>query len=118
MARIASCRKTISQWKRSAKPNSAIRIQALHHRLDLATRDQFTKPEELLLLRRELNEEYYNEEIFWRQKSRINWLKAGDRNTRFFHAVTKNRRARNCIQSLIDEEGKEWFEEQELGRVA
>lgn len=48
----------------------------------------------------------------------MDWLKAGDRNTRFFHALTKNRRAWNCIQRHIDEEGKEWFEDHYLGRVA
>lgn len=39
-------------------------------------------------------------------------------NTRFFHATTKNRRAHNYIHCLVDEEGKEWYEESDLGRVA
>lgn len=69
-------------------------------------------------LREALNEEYYNEEIFWRQKSRLHWLRSGDHNTKFFHAVTKNRRAQNRILSLTDEEGREWFDEEDLGKIA
>lgn len=46
------------------------------------------------------------------------WLRSGDQNTKFFHAVTKNRRAQNRILSLIDGEGKEWYAEEDLGRVA
>lgn len=118
MQKVSQCRTAISHWKKLAKPNSAIRIQELHHRLEEASHRTLYIPGELTQLRMELNEEYYNEEIFWKQKSRLDWLKAGDRNTRFFHATTKNRRAQNHIHSLIDEEGKEWFEENDLGRVA
>lgn len=66
MERIVSCRKSISVWKRSTKPNSTLRIHELHHRLDSTTRDVNTKSEELSLLRKKLNEECYNEEIFWK----------------------------------------------------
>lgn len=42
------------------------------------------------------------EEIFWRQNSRVQWLKEGERNTRFFHRSTMANRAHNII-SLIKE---------------
>ncbi|KAL0848127.1 hypothetical protein Bca101_021374 [Brassica carinata] len=118
MQKISNCRQAISIWKKSAKPNSAIRIQELHHRIDIATHQTLYVPGEISLLRKELSEEYYNEEIFWKQKSRLDWLKAGDMNTKFFHATTKNRRAQNHIHSLVDANGKEWFEEIDLGRIA
>ncbi|KAG2328022.1 hypothetical protein Bca52824_010750 [Brassica carinata] len=118
MSKIATCRKSISLWKRFAKPNSALRIQKLHHKIDTATRKQFINREELHSLRTELNEKYQNEKIFWQQKSRLVWLISGDQNTKFFHAVTKNRRAQNIILSLIDNEGKEWYAEEDLGRLA
>ncbi|XP_048605758.1 uncharacterized protein LOC106359240 [Brassica napus] len=118
LRKISQCRKDISIWKRAAKPNSALRIHELHSKIDEATRSCFNKGEELSLLRSELNEEYHNKEIFWMQKSRLNWLRSGDRNTKFFHAVTKNRRAQNRILSLIDDDDKEWFAEEDLGRLA
>eukprot|EP00253_Pinus_taeda_P019643 PITA_19643 len=46
------------------------------------------------------------EEIFWRQKSRVQWLKEGERNTRFFHRSTLANKAHNRISSIKDEGGK------------
>ncbi|GLT49358.1 hypothetical protein SLA2020_229210 [Shorea laevis] len=55
-------------------------------------------------LETELLEEYHRvlhaEELFWCQKSRVEWINSGDRNTRFYHASTVIRRARNCITAL------------------
>jgi exonuclease III len=46
------------------------------------------------------------EEILWKQKSRIRWLKEGDRNTKFFHRTTIQRRHTNRITSLISANGE------------
>jgi len=46
------------------------------------------------------------EEIFWRQKSRVQWLKEGERNTIFFHRSTMANRAHNRISSIKNEEGQ------------
>ncbi|XP_056173433.1 uncharacterized protein LOC130139772 [Syzygium oleosum] len=40
------------------------------------------------------------EELYWGMRSRINWLKWGDRNTKYFHATTVQRRQRNKISML------------------
>lgn len=40
------------------------------------------------------------EEIFWYQKSRVNWLTYGDRNTSFFHHYTRVRRQQNYVRRL------------------
>jgi hypothetical protein len=47
------------------------------------------------LVRRELQEE-----TLWRQKSRIHWLREGDKNTRFFHNSLTQRRNMNRIVSI------------------
>ncbi|CAA7059511.1 unnamed protein product [Microthlaspi erraticum] len=46
------------------------------------------------------------------KKSRANWLKERDRNTKFFHATTKQRRARNRITKLKGSNGQ-WIENEE-----
>lgn len=43
--------------------------------------------------------------FFWKQKSRVDWLQEGDRNTTFFHNFVKAQRYGNSITSLISSEG-------------
>lgn len=46
------------------------------------------------------------EEKFYRQKSCIRWLQAGDLNTCFFHRSVQIRAARNSIRRLVTEQGE------------
>ncbi|KAH7677444.1 hypothetical protein IHE45_07G084600 [Dioscorea alata] len=40
------------------------------------------------------------EELYWKQRSRLQWLKEGDENTSFFHATANGRKNRNFIPSI------------------
>lgn len=46
------------------------------------------------------------EEKFFRQKSCVRWLQAGDQNTKFFHAMVQTWAAKNTIRSMITEQGE------------
>jgi hypothetical protein len=52
-----------------------------------------------------MNELLYKEELLWIQRSRISWLKEGDKNTRFFRQKAVWRARRNKIKNLKDNEG-------------
>ena len=46
------------------------------------------------------------EEIYWKKKSQVQWLKEGERNTRFFNRSTMANRACNRISSIVNENGE------------
>lgn len=45
------------------------------------------------------------QKTFWRQNFRVLWIRAGDRNTRFFYQATIIKRHRNRIRALRHAEG-------------
>jgi hypothetical protein len=51
-----------------------------------------------------LVEIFKGEELFWRQRSRQNWLLQGDANTAYFHAVANGRRRKCFVPCLWDNE--------------
>lgn len=53
-----------------------------------------------------------DEQIFWRQRSRIAWLKEGDRNKKFFYIRASARKRKNAIKDLVDKKGV-WTEDDE-----
>ncbi|KAJ9678294.1 hypothetical protein PVL29_020454 [Vitis rotundifolia] len=80
---------------------------------EIANLDDFEQGEgvtpELLVQRAlrkgELEELILREEIHWRQKARMKWVKEGDCNSRFFHKVANGRRNRKFIKELENERG-------------
>ncbi|KAJ9184743.1 hypothetical protein P3X46_004439, partial [Hevea brasiliensis] len=59
----------------------------------------------ILLCGHKLQEVLSEEEIFWKQRSKIFRLKEGDSNTHFFHAQASSRRRSNYVEALQDSKG-------------
>jgi hypothetical protein len=55
-----------------------------------------------------MNELLYKEEMMWLQRARVDWLKEGDRNTKFFHQRAAWRARKNRIRKLRSDSG-EWI---------
>lgn len=69
------------------------------------------------LLKKQLQKVAAEEEILWKTRARQRWLKEGDGNTKFFHAMANGRRRENSIFAVEDvgrtiyreEEKREYF---------
>jgi hypothetical protein len=67
--------------------------------------DPIHNRDKILAAKRELDEILYKEEMMWLQRSRITWLREGDRNTKYFHRKAMWRAKKNKIRSLKKEDG-------------
>ena len=73
---------------------------------------------EINKLRKELNDLLDCEEIMWQQRSKVNWISLGDRNTKYFHTKASGRKKKNTIFKLMDDRGI-WRElDSEVAEVA
>lgn len=116
--RLNRCRQHISRWKRQNRSNSEDKIRILRARLDQAVTSATVSQERKTEIREELNQAYKDEEIYWKQKSIINWLRSGDRNTSYFHAVTRGKRIKNTIRVIQDDQGIVYRGHKEIATVA
>uniref|UniRef100_A0A803PV88 Reverse transcriptase domain-containing protein n=1 Tax=Cannabis sativa TaxID=3483 RepID=A0A803PV88_CANSA len=57
-------------------------------------------------LQSQLDSLLYKNEILWKQRSKIHWLQAGDKNTRYFHNKATVRRKKNHIRKLKCGDGR------------
>ncbi|KAJ6392569.1 hypothetical protein OIU84_026820 [Salix udensis] len=72
--------------------------------MDARPRDSQLQAQERILAEN-YNRLYKEEESFFKQRSRIQWLELGDRNTSFFHKSLQHRRSRNKIHRLSTPDG-------------
>jgi hypothetical protein len=56
------------------------------------------------LLCRDIERTLLQEEISWKQKSRVKWLKEGDKCTKFFHLMANSNKRFNTIDFLLIDE--------------
>lgn len=92
------------------KKRNLMRLEGVQRSLKSKLSERMFKLERKLKMER--MELLLQGEILWLQKSRNEWLKYGDGNTKFFHMSTLIRRKQNRIESLKDEQGN-WVDDKE-----
>ena len=104
---LRQCVDDLSRWNRSVFGLVLRQIQNKRKAFnDLVLRDyDGCNGYETNKLRKEINDLLDCEEIMWQQRSKVNWLSLGDRNTKYFHTKASGRKKKNTIFKLMDEKG-------------
>lgn len=115
--RISNCTKAISHWNRKHHINSQKTILQEKENLEKAMCSTIQDQEVINSINQNLKNAYKKEEEYWRQRSRTLWLALGDKNSGYFHAISRGRRATNRFSILEDNDEKPVFEEEEIVQV-
>lgn len=114
--KIKVCRMALLTWNKKLNGNAKEEINRIKGEIERAKQSpNGSGGQEIAIKLKELEAAYKKEEIFWAQKARNRWLREGDRNTAFFHAVVANKRRRNRISKIEKMSGGWCNTEQEMG---
>ena len=93
MENLKSCATELTKWNSEVYGQIPKKIQAKRKPLNSLTKQDKAgdMSTEINSLRKEINELLDDEEIYWGQRAKANWLKEGDKNTNFFHAQASER---------------------------
>jgi hypothetical protein len=103
---LQRCQKVTQVWVKKNLRASEDLIKAKTRELMVV--QQEGKEEERSIeesLKKEIDGLLEEEDIKWQQRAKENWLRGGDRNTKYFHACASQRRRRNSVEKIRDEEG-------------
>ncbi|KAL5738345.1 hypothetical protein ACOSP7_031106 [Xanthoceras sorbifolium] len=104
-SKISVCAESLFRWKSNTVKALRRRISAKRKELyNLNRMVDSVNSGKINRVERDLDVLLYKEERYWRQRSRVSWLRCGDRNTRFFRNKATGRQRRNRIYGLLDSE--------------
>ena len=111
--KISTCQDNFRIWNRETFGHIRISLAKKLKELNWAEEAGMYRSNPALInkLRVEIQGLKYKEEIMWKQRSRVNWLREGDRNTRYFHCKANQRNKHNYILGFEDDNGL-WTEDE------
>jgi hypothetical protein len=117
--KLKGCRASLIGWSREKFGSLAATIRdrrvLLQNLIDMSSTGHSNR---IMEVQDELNSLLENEETYWSQRSRVSWMKDGDKNTKFFHAHCNQRRNTNLIRGLRDDNGVWQTEDSKMADLA
>jgi exonuclease III len=110
--KLKATKQALKRWIKNPDPNPTSQRKEIVQSLDALQTEMEIREVTPLLLNEEVKTQcssfraFRMEEEYWRIKSRSLWLKAGDRNTSFFHRQYRARLSKNHISEITTAEGQ------------
>ncbi|CAL8151990.1 unnamed protein product [Prunus armeniaca] len=119
LSNIANCASNLSRWCAEKGGQVPKKVKELRRRLASLQSDEPSTQtfHTRSLIETELDKCLEQEEIYWHQRSRVQWLQHGDRNTSFFHKQATSRRKKNALVGILDENDRWQSEYDKIGGV-
>jgi hypothetical protein len=110
---------SLETWGKNTFGHVQREIKQLNNRLETLRSGPLRQSPsyEEIKVREHLVELHHREEVMWRQRSRIQWLAKGNRNTRFLHQRASQRKKRNRIVRLKRVDGMFTEDDQEMATL-
>ena len=100
--KIKGCGADFLAWGLAKIAPAMNEIKLLTKKIEKMNEEELTEEsrEEVLVASKKLDDLLLKQEFFGAQRSRVSWLKHGDRNTNFFHSKASQRCKRNFIHGI------------------
>jgi hypothetical protein len=100
----------MKRWSFETFSSVRAELKSLRGKLEVARVQEIVSGSSLEVreIEKKLHDLYEREEIMYHQRSRQEWLKAGDRNTRYFQNRASHRKRKNMVRSLKRSDGTVW----------
>ncbi|KAG2706415.1 hypothetical protein I3760_05G103200 [Carya illinoinensis] len=104
---ISTCAEDLGSWNKSSFGHVQQELAKAKMKLQSL---QATDPNCLFMAefnkaRDEVQKWLENDELIWKQRSRVQWLRDGDCNSKYFHSKASTRKRKNTIVQLKDDSG-------------
>ena len=116
--KLNNSKRNLKQWQRVNGRHIGQEIKTLSEQLLEAQAGKEDVDSVLIQkLHAELITKQKEEDLYWRQRAKENWIKDGDQNTRFFHASANQKKKASVITAIKDEQGRNWETEDQIGEA-
>jgi hypothetical protein len=105
--KMKRCQKTIQVWVKKVVHATEESIREKSRALEMIqTEERGQAKEEEVQLKNEIENLLEQEEVKWKQRAKEDWLRHGDRNTKYFHACATQKRRHKVVDQIRNAEDR------------
>jgi hypothetical protein len=115
---LKGCQIVFQKWVKKEGGNLEEKIKRKEQELQtLQMKESDIDLEQENQIKEDIHSLLEHEEVKWKQQVKENWLKFGDKNTKFFHASASQKNRSHHIENILDQEGRLCSTQEEIEKA-